>query len=233
MVKPVSEHFAENSDGLASRAEQQAAVLQQAAASMEQITATVLQNSDNALQVNQLYAAYTVLEIISIIDEVTFQSSILALNASIEMARADIQGHGFAVVAQEVRNLASRSAKAAAEVRVLIEGCCHEITQGGLQVSRAEAAIAELVTLVHQVNNIVGDIANASDEQRRSIEQINIAVAQLDQSTHNNSSMAVESSHAAHILETQVAILANSIGVLRLGQQALSTNLLKTVTKQV
>lgn len=168
------------------------------------------------VKMNALTAPLFIEDIISVLDGVAFQNSIFALNAS------------FVPVSnkERLRDLAYRSAALAIEIRTLFEGTFHEITQGGLQVSRAEVAIAELVTMVHQVNNIVGDIANASDEQRRSIEQINIAVTQLDQSTHRNSSMAVESSRAAHVLETQIEILANSIGVLRLGQQALSAKLL-------
>lgn len=121
-----------------------------------------------------------------------------------------------------MRILASSSARVAVEVRTLIESCCYEVTQGSIQINRIKAAVTELVALVHQVNNIIGDITHISDEQRHSIEQINIVVSQMDEAMHRNASRALGSSNAAHLLEMQVTVLANSIDVLRLGQQAIS-----------
>lgn len=243
-VRPISSKLTESSSVLAFRTERQCSALQDAANNMERMIDTVLKNADNAAQANNLatsaahevhqsgeavntvvarmaaitHSSTRIAEIVDVIDGIAFQTNILALNASIEAARAGQQGRGFAIVAQEVRNLATRSANAAAEVRTLVESCCHEITQGNAQVNRAQHAIAELVGLVQKVSNIMGEIASSSEEQRYGIEQINFAVIQLHESTQSNSTLAVDSSTVAHLLEEQVKALESSIEVLRFGE---------------
>ena len=244
-VRPAAAQVATGSDELASRTEQQASSLQQTAASMEEITSTVQQNADNARQASVLansaalevrgsgeamhqvverMSAITessrrIAEIISVIDSIAFQTNILALNASVEAARAGEHGRGFAVVANEVRSLATRSASAAEEVRKLIEESRREVTLGESQVQQAEQAIGVVIEAVLKVNEIMGEISSASDEQNRGLEQVNIAVAQMDEVTQRNAGMVVESARSAHIMETQVSELANSIAVLRLAGQ--------------
>ncbi len=245
LVRPAAAQVAAGNDDLASRTEQQAASLQQTAASMEQITATVQQNADNARQASQLAnsaavevrnsgaamhqvvermdsitaSSQKIAEIVRVIDAIAFQTNILALNASVEAARAGEHGRGFAVVASEVRSLANRSAGAAAEVRQLIERSNQEVGLGAAQVRQAEQAIEAVIEAVIKVNDIMGEIASASDEQNRGIEQVNCAVAQMDEVTQRNAGLVGESARSARTLETQVGELANSIAVLRLAGQ--------------
>ncbi|WP_435526172.1 methyl-accepting chemotaxis protein IV, partial [Escherichia coli] len=207
----IAEIVAGNND-LSSRTEQQAASLAQTAASMEQLTATVGQNADNARQASELAknAATTaqaggvqvstmthtmqeiatssqkIGDIISVIDGIAFQTNILALNAAVEAARAGEQGRGFAVVAGEVRNLASRSAQAAKEIKGLIEESVNRVQQGSKLVNNAAATMTDIVSSVTRVNDIMGEIASASEEQRRGIEQVAQAVSQMDQVTQQN-----------------------------------------------
>ena len=242
VVTPAARDIAQGNEDLSSRSEQQAASLQQTASSMEEITATVGQNAENARQASRLSgeASRAVSEsgevmgqvvdtmgritassekmavIIGTIDSIAFQTNILALNASVEAARAGEHGRGFAVVAQEVRNLAGRSADAAREIRDLIAGSGREIESGAELVRRAEAAIESVVTSVTRVNDIMGDISAASEEQSTGINQINQAVAQMDGVTRQNAERVQASARAAASLEAQVDSLTHSIAVFRL-----------------
>ncbi|MGI1273007.1 methyl-accepting chemotaxis protein IV [Enterobacter kobei] len=234
----ISEIAAGNND-LSSRTEQQAASLAQTAASMEQLTATVSQNADNARQASDLskqaamtakkggdqasHVASTMQEIatssqkigdiISVIDGIAFQTNILALNAAVEAARAGEQGRGFAVVAGEVRNLASRSANAAKEIKVLIEESVSRVQQGSALVDTAAHTMHEIVTSVTRVNDIMGEIASASDEQRRGIEQVAQAVSQMDQVTQQNASLVEEAAAATDQLASQADRLTGLVAV--------------------
>ncbi|EJX3074821.1 methyl-accepting chemotaxis protein IV [Escherichia coli] len=227
----IAEIVAGNND-LSSRTEQQAASLAQTAASMEQLTATVGQNADNARQASELAknAATTaqaggvqvstmthtmqeiatssqkIGDIISVIDGIAFQTNILALNAAVEAARAGEQGRGFAVVAGEVRNLASRSAQAAKEIKGLIEESVNRVQQGSKLVNNAAATMIDIVSSVTRVNDIMGEIASASEEQQRGIEQVAQAVSQMDQVTQQNASLVEEAAVATEQLAKQYTV---------------------------
>ena len=245
VVKPAAQSIADGNEDLSARTELQASALQQTAASMEQLTATVQQNADNARQASKLTETAStevkqtgeamgrvvqsmrrindgseqITEIIRVIDSIAFQTNILALNASVEAARAGEHGRGFAVVAGEVRNLASRSAGAAQEVRQLIESSHQEILGGGEQVKQAEAAIERVVSAVLKLNDIMGEISAASTEQGHGIEQVNAAIAQMDEAVQRNAALVQGSAQAAGDMELHVGELGNAISVLRLGGQ--------------
>ena len=237
--------IAEGNNDLSSRTEQQAASLAQTAASMEQLTATVSQNADNARQASGLAqsAAQTarkggdqathvartmsdiatssqkIGDIISVIDGIAFQTNILALNAAVEAARAGEQGRGFAVVAGEVRNLASRSANAAKEIKVLIEESVSRVQQGSELVDTAAKTMTEIVSSVTRVNDIMGEIASASDEQRRGIEQVAQAVSQMDQVTQQNAALVEEAAAATDQLANQADHLTSLVAVFNVSEQ--------------
>lgn len=237
----IAEIVAGNND-LSSRTEQQAASLAQTAASMEQLTATVGQNADNARQASELAknAATTaqaggvqvstmthtmqeiatssqkIGDIINVIDGIAFQTNILALNAAVEAARAGEQGRGFAVVAGEVRNLASRSAQAAKEIKGLIEESVNRVQQGSKLVNNAAATMTDIVSSVTRVNDIMGEIASASEEQRRGIEQVAQAVSQMDQVTQQNASLVEEAAVATEQLANQADHLSSRVAVFTL-----------------
>ncbi|MBP0997860.1 methyl-accepting chemotaxis protein [Serratia fonticola] len=236
-----SEIAAGNND-LSSRTEQQAASLEETAASMEQLTATVKQNAENARQASQLAlsasetaqkggkvvanvvqtmhdiagSSQKIADITSVIDGIAFQTNILALNAAVEAARAGEQGRGFAVVAGEVRNLASRSAQAAKEIKGLIEDSVSRVDMGSVLVESAGETMGDIVNAVTRVTDIMGEIASASDEQSRGIDQVGQAVAEMDRVTQQNASLVEESASAAAALEEQASRLTQSVAVFRL-----------------
>lgn len=237
----IGEIAAGNND-LSARTEQQAASLAETAASMEQLTATVGQNADNARQASQLArdAAQTakkggdqaanvastmrgievssqkISDITSVIDGIAFQTNILALNAAVEAARAGEQGRGFAVVAGEVRNLASRSAQAAKEIKVLIDESVSRVQQGSELVDTAANTMSEIVRSVTQVNDIMGEIASASDEQRRGIEQVAQAVSQMDQVTQQNAALVEQAAAATDSLSGQAERLSTLVSAFNI-----------------
>ncbi|MEX3959183.1 methyl-accepting chemotaxis protein [Trinickia sp. EG282A] len=226
---------------LSARTEQQASSLGETAASMEQLTATVKQNADNARQANQMAAETSriageggeavqqvvstmqtiadsssrVVDIISVIEGIAFQTNILALNAAVEAARAGEQGRGFAVVAGEVRNLAQRSSEAAKEIKSLIEESVGRVENGRTLVEAAGAKMQSLVQSVRRVTDIISEISAASEEQSRGIEQVNIAIAQMDQTTQQNAAMVEEAAAAAQSMEEQARLLSEVVGVFR------------------
>ncbi|MEY0256241.1 methyl-accepting chemotaxis protein [Morganella morganii] len=236
-----SEIAAGNND-LSSRTEQQAASLEETAASMEELTATVRQNADNARQASHLAltasetaerggkvvddvvdtmrgigeSSKKIADIISVIDGIAFQTNILALNAAVEAARAGEQGRGFAVVAGEVRNLAQRSAQAAREIKTLIEDSVGRVDAGSALVERAGETMNEIVSAVTRVTDIMSEIASASDEQSRGIDQIGVAVTEMDKVTQQNAALVEQSAAAAASLEEQAGKLTQAVSVFHI-----------------
>ena len=243
-VSTASSEIASGSKDLSARTEQTASNLQQTAASMEQLTSTVTQSADTARQANQLAATAAqaaeqggkvvgqvvqsmqqitdssrkIADIISVIDSIAFQTNILALNAAVEAARAGEQGRGFAVVASEVRSLASRSADAAKEIKLLITTSVDNVNTGSQQVEQAGRSMQEIVASVRRVSDLIGEITAASGEQRDGIGQVNQAVTHLDQMTQQNAALVEESSAAAMAMQDQARRLSEVVSVFKLAQ---------------
>jgi methyl-accepting chemotaxis protein len=250
-IATASNEIASGNMDLSQRTEEQASSLEETASSMEELTSTVRQNAENAKQANQLaHAASEVAEkggaivgqvvntmgsindssrkifdIISVIDGIAFQTNILALNAAVEAARAGEQGRGFAVVASEVRNLAQRSAAAAKEIKELIGNSVEQVDIGQKLVQQAGSTMDDVVASVRRVTDIMGEITSASSEQSIGIDQVNIAIGQMDSVTQQNAALVEQAAAAAASMQEQASRLADVASSFKLGHDGLHASL--------
>jgi methyl-accepting chemotaxis protein len=240
-VQVGAEEISRGNRDLSKRTEEQACNLEETASSMEEMTSTVRNNAENAAQANQLAAAAReqaerggrvvgsavvamseinaastkIADIIGVIDEIAFQTNLLALNAAVEAARAGDHGRGFAVVASEVRNLASRSAGAAKEIKALIQDSVGKVNEGTKLVDESGKVLGEIVQRVKKVTDVMAEIANASREQASGIEQVNKAVTSMEAATQQNAALVEQASAAAQALNEQAMSLTNLIAHYR------------------
>ena len=245
-IATASNEIAAGNLNLSARTEQQAGSLEETASSMEELTSTVKQNADNAHQASDLAMSASevavkggdvvaqvvdtmgsinasskkIVDIISVIDGIAFQTNILALNAAVEAARAGEQGRGFAVVASEVRNLAQRSAAAAKEIKVLINDSCDKVEAGSRLVDQAGETMQDIVASVKRVTDIMSEITAASNEQSAGIEQVNRAISQMDEVTQQNAALVEQASAAASSMKDQADSLVHAVSVFRLDRPA-------------
>jgi len=241
-IASASSEIASGNLDLSARTEHQAGSLEETASAMEQLTSTVKQNADNARQANQLAASASVVavqggqvvsqvvatmnninesskkivDIISVIDGIAFQTNILALNAAVEAARAGEQGRGFAVVASEVRSLAQRSAAAAKEIKMLIDDSVDKVGQGSKLVEQAGVTMDEVVASVKRVTDVMGEITAASQEQSAGIEEVNRAITQMDEATQQNAALVEQAAAAAQSLQDQAGRLTKAVSVFKI-----------------
>ena len=242
MIATASGQIAAGNADLSSRTEHQASSLEETASSMEELTATVKQNAENARQANALArtasevaaeggavvskvvgtmgeinaSSRKIVDIISVIDGIAFQTNILALNAAVEAARAGEQGRGFAVVATEVRSLAQKSAAAAREIKTLIGDSVDKVEAGSALVEQAGSTMREVVVSVQRVTDIMAEISAASGEQSAGIEQVNQAISQMDQVTQQNAALVEEAAAAAESMRSQAASLVQVVAEFRM-----------------
>jgi len=245
-VRTGADEIARGNADLSQRTEEQASSLEETASSMEQMTSTVKNNADNAAQASQLAIAARgqaerggavvqsavvamgginasskkIADIIGVIDEIAFQTNLLALNAAVEAARAGEQGRGFAVVASEVRNLASRSAGAAKEIKALIQDSVNKVTDGAKLVDESGKVLSEIMIGVKKVTDVVAEIASSSHEQASGIDQVNKAVVSMDEVTQQNAALVEEAAAAAQALAEQAGVLTELMARYRVDESS-------------
>ncbi len=248
-IKVASSEISSGNIDLSSRTESQANSLQETSSSMATLSDTVKQNADNAKQANRLSDVATdvavkggevvnqvigtmseingsskkIVDIITVIDSIAFQTNILALNAAVEAARAGEQGRGFAVVASEVRNLAQRSAAAAKEIKTLISDSVDKVTQGSQLVDQAGKTMGEIVDSVKRVSDIMKEISAASQDQSAGIQEIGRAIEHMDEMTQQNSAMVEEAASAASSMNYEAEKLTQSLDVFKLSTSGMSS----------
>ena len=236
-----SDEIAQGSLDLSSRTEEQAASIEETSSTMEYITETVKQNSNAAKQALQLSSKATekaehglevaktavtaindiksssekVADIIGVIDEIAFQTNILALNASIEAERAGEQGRGFSVVANEVQKLAQRSADAANEIKALIKSSTEKVHEGTEYVINSSQSLEEIVTTSNETNHLMQQISEASQEQASSLSQVNTAVGQLEETTQQNAALVEQTSAASTSMSDQARNLTKLVSFFK------------------
>ncbi|MCT4710423.1 methyl-accepting chemotaxis protein [Enterobacteriaceae bacterium H11S18] len=237
-----TQEIASGNGDLSSRTEQQAAAVVETAASMEQISSTVKLNTDNARLASTMFqdtasiasegevqmqgmmekmtvisqSAQKMVDIISVIDGIAFQTNILALNAAVEAARAGQSGRGFAVVAGEVRNLAKRCTDSAKEISTLINESTQYIVEGTELADKTSKVIVDISSAVGKANAMMENIAQASEEQNRGVEQIRVAITQMDEVTQQNAALVEEVAVTAQGVEGQANLLARAVSTFKL-----------------
>jgi methyl-accepting chemotaxis protein len=245
-INTASREIASGNMDLSARTETQASSLEETAASIEELTATVKNNAAHAREASALAvdaaaiareggevvgevvltmgtindSSRKIVDIISVIDSIAFQTNILALNAAVEAARAGEQGRGFAVVAAEVRNLAQRSAGAAKEIKQLIGDSVDKVDAGSRLVEKAGATMQNVVASIGRLSGLVSDISTASNEQQDGIEQVNVAITQMDSITQENAALFEEAAAAAASMQEQAGQLSHLVHTFKLAQVA-------------
>ncbi|MYN39581.1 chemotaxis protein [Duganella sp. FT109W] len=244
-INSASAEIAQGNEDLAGRTGQQASALEKVATAMEELTSTVKQNASNAQQANTLARSASqvseqggevmqqvtatmesinasskqIVEIISVINSIAFQTNILALNAAVEAARAGDQGRGFAVVASEVRSLAQRSASAAKEIKALIDDSVAKVGSGSELVQKAGSTMHEVVASVKRVTEIMGEISIASTEQSAGIEEVSVAIGDMDGMTQQNMALVEEASAAALEMQQQATALSHVVDLFKVSAE--------------